>query len=117
MELPNAVVALSALAHPARLSVFRMLVQAGHGGIAAGEIARQLDVPANTLSANLNILTHADLIESRREGRSVIYSARYGSMATLLQYLMDDCCGGNPEICAPLAASALRSRCDAEGHA
>lgn len=117
MELKHAITALSALAHPGRLTTFRMLVQAGREGIAAGEIARQLDVPPNTLSANLNILSHADLIESRREGRSVIYSARYESMADLLEYLMEDCCGGNPEICARLADMVLRSHCAEEGHA
>jgi len=111
-----AVTALSALAHQGRLSVFRMLVQAGHEGIPAGEIARRLDVPPNTLSANLTILAHASLIDSRREGRSVIYSARYEDMTALLEYLMQDCCGGSPEICASLADVALRSRCDATGN-
>lgn len=117
MESKKAVAALSALAHSGRLSVFRMLVQAGHEGIAAGEIARQLDVPPNTLSANLNILSHADLIENRRDGRSLIYSARYESMASLLEFLMEDCCGGNPEICVRLADMVQRSHCVEEGHA
>ncbi len=117
MESTHAVPALSALAHAGRLAVFRMLVQAGREGIAAGEIARRLDVPANTLSSNLNILSHADLIESRREGRSVIYSARYERMAYLLEFLMEDCCSGNPAICARVADSVLRSACVKEGHA
>ena len=115
--MKNAVVALSALAHQARLSVFRMLVQAGREGIPAGEIARRLDVPPNTLSANLTILANAGLVDSRREGRSVIYTARYENMAALLEYLMQDCCGGSPEICASLADIVLRSRCDTEGTA
>ena len=115
--MKNAVTALSALAHQARLSVFRMLVQAGREGIPAGEIARQLDVPPNTLSANLTILTNAGLIDNRREGRSVIYTARYENMTALLEYLMQDCCGGSPEICASLADVVLRSRCDATGNA
>jgi DNA-binding transcriptional ArsR family regulator len=117
MEIKNAVDALSALGHGGRLAVFRMLVQAGREGIAAGEIARRLAVPPNTLSANLTILGHADLVESRREGRSIIYSARYERMSDLLDYLMQDCCGGNPEICARLADTVLRSRCTEEGHA
>ncbi|GGB37378.1 transcriptional regulator [Sphingomonas metalli] len=117
MEMKQAVTALSALAHEGRLSVFRMLVQAGREGIAAGEIARRLDTPPNTLSANLTILSHAGLIENRREGRSVIYSARYGHMTELLEYLMKDCCGGHPEVCAALADVVLRSRCDLEGTA
>jgi DNA-binding transcriptional ArsR family regulator len=117
MEIESAVTALSALAHQGRLSVFRMLVQAGHEGIAAGEIARRLDVPANTLSANLTILSHAGLIAGVRDGRSVIYSARYETMTALLEYLMEDCCGGSPEICASLADTVLRGRCGATGAA
>lgn len=112
MEMRDAVAGLSALAHQGRLTVFRMLVQAGPAGIAAGEIARQMEVPPNTLSANLAILSHAGLIDSRREGRSVIYTARYENMTELLQYLMKDCCGGSPEICASLADVVMRSRCD-----
>lgn len=117
MELKNAVAALSALAHAGRLSVFRLLVQAGGEGVAAGEIARRLDVPPNTLSANLNILSNAGLIDSRREGRSIIYTARYENMTELLEFLMQDCCGGSPEICAPLAEVAFKSRCRPEGRA
>lgn len=115
MEMIDAVAALSALAHEGRLAVFRMLVQTGHEGIAAGEIARRLDVPPNTLSSNLNILSHARLIAGRRDGRSIIYSARYKVMTELLGYLMQNCCAGNPEICAPLAALVLDSRCCEEG--
>ena len=117
METTDAVAALSALAHGSRLSVFRMLMQAGADGIVAGEIARRLDVPPNTLSTNLNILSHADLIESRREGRTVIYTARYMQMTELLEFLIHDCCAGQPEICAPLADVVLRSRCQTEGQA
>jgi DNA-binding transcriptional ArsR family regulator len=117
MEMKTAVTALSALAHQGRLSVFRMLVQAGREGIPAGEIARRLDVPPNTLSANLTILNHAGLIDSRRDGRSVIYSARYENMSALLEYLMEDCCGGSPEICASLMEVLTRSHCATTGAA
>lgn len=117
MELKNAVAALSALGHEGRLSAFRLLVQAGPEGLAAGEIARRLDVPPNTLSSNLNILSNVGLIDSRREGRSIIYTARYENMTGLLEFLMQDCCNGAPEICAPLAEMALKSRCRPEGHA
>ena len=75
-----AVEALSALAHEGRLSIFRLLVRAGTDGIAAGEIARKLDILPNTLSASLTVLTHAGLIISRREGRSIIYSADYNQL-------------------------------------
>ena len=103
MKSKTAIDALSALAHEGRLNAFRMLVKAGPDGMPAGDIARKLDVPPNSLSANLNILSHAGLVESRRDGRSIIYSANYERMTQLLSYLMEDCCNGAPEICAPLA--------------
>jgi DNA-binding transcriptional ArsR family regulator len=102
MEIWLAVLGLGALAHEGRLSAFRLLVQAGPEGLPAGEIARRLEVLPNTLSANLTILSHAGLIGSRREGRSIIYASRYGAMRDLLSFLTEDCCGGRPEICAPL---------------
>lgn len=111
MEGKLAAAALGALAHEGRLAVFRMLVQAGADGVAAGEIARRLDVPANSLSANLTVLSHAGLIESRREGRSIIYTAAYERMAALLGYLVEDCCQGSPAICAPLTAIMARAAC------
>ena len=111
MEGKLAVTALAALAHKGRLAVFRMLVQAGTDGVAAGEIARRQGVPANSLSANLTILSHAGLVESRREGRSIIYSAAYDRMAALLGYLVEDCCQGSPAVCGPLAEIVARSAC------
>jgi DNA-binding transcriptional ArsR family regulator len=102
MESKAAVASLSALGHEGRLAIFRLLVQAGPAGVAAGEIARRLDSLPNTLSANLNVLSHAGLIVSRREGRSIVYSADFAAMSGLLGFLMDDCCAGAPEICAPL---------------
>jgi DNA-binding transcriptional ArsR family regulator len=111
MEIKAAVAALSALAHEGRLAIFRMLVQAGPAGLAAGEIARRLAVPPNTLSANLAVLSHAGLVESKRAGRSVIYSAAYERMSGLLVYLMEDCCQGRAEVCAPLAQAASRAAC------
>jgi ArsR family transcriptional regulator len=111
MEPQAAVSALSALAHPGRLEVFRLLVKAGPEGIAAGEIARATGSLANTLSANLNVLAGAGLVGSRREGRSIIYVAAYDRMRELLAFLVEDCCGGNAEICAPLAGIAERAAC------
>src|ERR1700761_1348828 len=102
MESIDAVVALSALAHAGRLSIFRELVQAGPEGLAAGDISRRLGIAPNTLSASLTILSHAGLATSRREGRSIIYCAAYGRMTALLGYLMEDCCQGRPEICGGL---------------
>ena len=106
METTTAAQALSALAHPGRLEVFRLLVRAGPDGMAAGEIARATGSLANTLSANLNVLSGAGLVASRRDGRSIIYAAGYDRMRELLAFLMEDCCAGNPEICAPLASIA-----------
>ncbi len=116
MEMSSAVSALSALAHPSRLEVFRLLVQAGRDGLAAGEIARATGSLANTLSANLNILAGAGLISSRREGRSIIYVAGYDRMRELLAFLMEDCCAGRAEICGPLVEIAGRA-CAAEPRA
>ena len=106
-----AVEALSALAHEGRLSIFRLLVRAGTDGIAAGEISRTLDILPNTLSASLTILAQAGLVTSRRDGRSIIYSADYARMAKLLGFLMEDCCNGDASICAPLAVIANRATC------
>jgi DNA-binding transcriptional ArsR family regulator len=111
MESKDAVTALSALAHEGRLAVFRMLVKAGGEGVAAGDIARSLGVPPNSLSANLNILSHAGLVASHRHGRSIIYAARYEPMAALLGYLMEDCCQGSPAVCAPLFEILSRAAC------
>lgn len=106
MQIDNAVCALGALAHQGRLGIFRLLVQAGPEGMAAGEIARASDMLPNTLSTNLNILAGAGLVASRRTGRSVIYTAGYDRMRDVLAFLMEDCCAGKAEICAPLAAIA-----------
>lgn len=103
MPPSDAISALSALAHPGRLEVFRRLVRAGPQGLAAGEIARATGSLPNTLSSNLAILNAAGLTRSRREGRSIIYSADFGAMRGLLAYLMEDCCEGRPEICADLS--------------
>lgn len=109
METSNAVAALSALAHPGRLEVYRLLVRAGDPGMAAGEVARATGSLPNTLSANLNILSGAGLVRSRREGRSIIYTAAYDRMRDLLGFLMEDCCSGAPEICGPVAEIAARA--------
>ncbi len=115
MEQIDAVTSLSALAHPGRLEVFRLLVKAGAPGLAAGKIAEATGTLPNTLSAGLTILSHAGLITSRREGRSVIYNADYAAMSGLLAFLMEDCCAGEPAICAPLADIARSTGCGAEG--
>ena len=101
MESEAVVRALSALAQEHRLALFRLLVQAGPDGLAAGAIAEALGVPASSLSFHLAQLTNAGLIAQRRDGRSLIYSADYGAMTALLGFLMENCCGG--AMCAPAA--------------
>lgn len=94
METKQAVQSLSALAQESRLAIFRLLVQAGPAGLAAGAIGERLDLPPATLSFHLAGLTRAGLAQSRQEGRFVIYSANYESMNTLLGFLTQNCCGG-----------------------
>lgn len=94
MESKQIVIALTALAHESRLDVFRLLVQAGPGGLAAGEIAKRLGLPATALSFHLNQLKQAGLITMRRESRSLIYSASYGVMGAVMAYLTQNCCAG-----------------------
>ena len=103
MDSTHALSGLSALAHDGRLAIFRLLVKAGPDGMAAGGIARKLDTAPNTLSAQLLILSNAGLVRARREGRSIIYAVDFEAMSGLLLFLTKDCCGGRPEICAPLA--------------
>ncbi len=111
MESNRAIDQLSALAHAGRLSVFRLLVKAAPGGLPAGEIARQLGIAPNTLSAQLTILNTAGLVNNRREGRSIIHSADTGAISGLILYLMDDCCSGRPEICGPVLEAANEAAC------
>jgi len=111
MESNAGIRRLSALAQESRLAVFRLLIKAGREGVPAGDIARSLEITPNTLSAQLTILANADLVTSRRAGRSIIYVANYDSMSELLVYLMEDCCQGRPEVCGPLAEVAARGAC------
>jgi DNA-binding transcriptional ArsR family regulator len=109
MESEAAITRLSALAQSNRLAVFRHLVRAGPDGVAAGDIAAALAITPNTLSAQLNVLSHAGLISSRRDGRSIIYAAEYDSVAELIVFLMKDCCRGRAEVCAPVLTAAQSS--------
>lgn len=99
MDKKYALRALSALAQETRVDVFRLLVQSGSVGMLSGDIGKCLNVRQNTMSANLSILMHAGLIRNQREGRSVRYFADLEGMRGLLGFLMEDCCGGRPEIC------------------
>lgn len=111
MQAQHVIRALSALAQEHRLAAFRLLVQAGSDGIAAGTLAERLGVPPSSMSFHLAQLTHAGLVTQRRESRSIIYSADYGAMSGLMGYLTENCCGGAPcetdsSTCTPPAAAA-----------
>jgi DNA-binding transcriptional ArsR family regulator len=104
MENKDAVAALGALAQESRLAAFRLLVQAGPGGLAASRIAEALGIPSSSLSFHLKELTNANLIVPRQEGRFIIYAAKFDTMDALLGFLTENCCGGNP--CSPLGSQA-----------
>lgn len=105
MDRKIALAALSALGQETRLEVFRLLVQAGAAGIAAGEIATQLGAVSNTMSAHLKILSQAGLARSERDGKSIRYFADMAGFRNLLAFLMEDCCNGSPELCQPVIAA------------
>lgn len=102
MEKKNALATLSALGHEQRLDIFRHLVKAGPEGAVAGEIASILGTLPNTLSANLSVLSQAGLVVGEREGRNIRYRADMATMQSLLGFLMQDCCGGDASLCAPV---------------
>jgi DNA-binding transcriptional ArsR family regulator len=102
MEQTAAVAALAALAQDSRLDVYRLLVQAGAEGMPAGSVASALRLAPNTLTFHFDRLRQAGLVTVRREGRSMIYAARYETMNELISYLAENCCAGAPEQCAPV---------------
>jgi len=102
MEQEQAILALAALAQSTRLSVFRLLVKHEPEGLAAGEIAKALAVPQNTMSAHLAVLARAGLVVSERKSRSIIYRADLATLQKLMSFMVEDCCGGRAEFCAPL---------------
>lgn len=104
MNIALAVDRLAALAQETRLAIFRLLVEAGPSGLAAGEIGAQLGIPANTLSFHLKTLAQAGLLRSRQEGRFIYYAASYAAMDDLIAFLTDNCCGGGQ--CLPKTAAA-----------
>lgn len=96
--------ALAALAQSTRLDVFRLLVKHEPDGLPAGDIAKALAVPANTMSAHLAVLTRAGLVSSQRHSRSIVYRADLERFRRVMLFLLADCCGGRAEVCAPLIA-------------
>ena len=102
MDSTQAIFAFSALSQLTRLEVLRLLIKAGAKGMHAGEIGEAMDVRQNTMSTNLNILLRAGLVRNEREGRSIRYFADFEGIRGMLAFLMEDCCGGQPELCAPV---------------
>lgn len=102
MDKNEAIVALAALAQPTRLDTFRLLAKHEPDGVAAGELARAVGVPQNTLSAHLSILSRAGLITGERNSRSIIYRASIATFQALTLFMIQDCCGGSAELCGPL---------------
>jgi ArsR family transcriptional regulator, arsenate/arsenite/antimonite-responsive transcriptional repressor len=110
MESDDAILALAALAQPTRLQVFRLLVRHEPEGLAAGDIARALAVPQNTMSAHLSILSRAGLVSAQRFSRSIVYRADLERFQAVMLYMLKDCCDGRPEICAPVIKSLIGCR-------
>ena len=108
METPNAVAALAALAQDSRLAIFRLLVQAGPAGMAAGKIGETAGIPPSSLSFHLKELTHAGMVTSRQEGRFVIYEPNLSTINALVAFLTENCCGGEScELsCSPVQGEA-----------
>ncbi|WP_282159257.1 ArsR/SmtB family transcription factor [Shimia thalassica] len=102
MDKLSALSAFGALSQETRLDVFRLLIRAGEAGMLAGEIAETLDVRQNTMSANLSVLLSAGLVKNTREGRAIRYFADTDGLRGLLGFLLQDCCGGRPDLCGPL---------------
>ena len=102
MDNTEVIEALSALAQATRLNTFRLLVKHEPEGVAAGELARLIAIPPNTMSTHLAILARAGLVVGERHSRSIIYRADLERFRKVTLFLLKDCCGGHPEICAPL---------------
>jgi ArsR family transcriptional regulator len=104
MDNVEVIAALAALAQPTRLDTFRLLVTREPDGVPAGELARLIEVPQNTMSAHLAVLARAGLIRGERHSRSIIYRADFDRFRAMTLFLVKDCCGSRPELCAPLIA-------------
>jgi ArsR family transcriptional regulator len=105
VESEDAILALAALAQSTRLDVFRLLAKHEPEGLAAGDIAKALAVPQNTMSSHLSILSRAGLVSAQRFSRSIVYRADLSCFQAVVLFMLKDCCDGRPEICAPVIAS------------
>lgn len=114
MDKKTALAGLAALGQESRLDIFRLLVATGPEGLPAGEIAARLGLLPNTLSNHLSVLDHAGLVRGTRNGRSIRYRAEAEAIRALIGFLMQDCCGGRPELCQPVLAG-IACGCAAPG--
>lgn len=105
MEINVALQVFDALSQETRLAVVRLLVTAGPAGMSAGRVAETLDCRQNTLSSHLKMLAGAELVNSRRVGRNIVYSANFNTIKDLVLFLMEDCCAGNTVVCGAVAQS------------
>ncbi len=106
MDTNTALTAFDALSQATRLEIFRLLIRSGPEGLPAGEVADAVGGLQNTVSSHLAVLARAGLAVSERQGRVIRYKANFGTAGDLVAYLLEDCCGGSPEVCAPLAGLA-----------
>lgn len=104
MDSTGALDVFSALAQPTRLDAFRLIVKHEPDGLPAGEVSRLLDIPQNTMSTHLGILTRAGLVTAERHSRSIVYRASIDRVREIASFLVSECCGGRPELCEPLVA-------------
>src|SRR5579871_62688 len=109
MKMTDAVTSLAALAHEGRLSIYRLLVQAGPGGMTVGQVAAKLGMPGPTLSFHLSQLKHAGLVRAERDGRRLIQTADFQRMNGLVEYLTENCCG-DPSLCVPSCKPAAQAK-------
>lgn len=107
MDISIATTSFSALSQPTRLETLRLLIKAGEEGMSSGEISAALNIKQNTMSTNLMILHQAGLVRNQREGRSIRYFASISGLRALLSFLMEDCCGGQPEACQSLLDTVI----------
>ena len=105
MDNLQAIEVFEALSNESRLAAFRLLVKAGPHGLAAGEIAEELDVVQNTMSTHLHKLARAGVVQSERHSRHIIYSVDFSTVQALVLFLLEDCCGSSAAVCAPIARS------------